>query len=165
MIRLSVYPIRDYCILENISDSSYFYQNYSVSQLTSLCKQDQKSLSAVSSYFNEAHDKAQYLTDIIKTLALLSHPYWEDKDSCYDDTDKLFKEVIKKLNKSIVHTRFVSEKLKKSYQDTINKYEEAQYRQHEFTEIVSIETTPNAYNERYLRTKKERMGHTLHFNK
>ena len=28
-------------------------------------------------------------------------------------------------------------------------------------ENVSIETTPNPYNERYLRTKKERMGHTL----
>ncbi len=35
----------------------------------------------------------------------------------------------------------------------------------EITENVSIETTPNPYNERYLRTKKERMGHTLHFNK
>lgn len=32
-------------------------------------------------------------------------------------------------------------------------------------ENVAIETTPNPYNERYLRTKKERMGHTLHFNK
>ena len=28
-----------------------------------------------------------------------------------------------------------------------------------------FETVPNPYNERYLRTKKERMGHTLHFNK
>jgi len=28
-------------------------------------------------------------------------------------------------------------------------------------ENVPIETTPNPYNERYLRTKKERMGHTL----
>ena len=35
----------------------------------------------------------------------------------------------------------------------------------EISEIVPIETTPNPYNERYLRTKKERMGHTLHFNK
>ena len=35
----------------------------------------------------------------------------------------------------------------------------------EITENVAIETTPNPYNERYLRTKKERMGHTLHFNK
>ncbi len=30
------------------------------------------------------------------------------------------------------------------------------------TENVPIETTPNPYNERYLRTKKLRMGHTLH---
>ncbi len=35
----------------------------------------------------------------------------------------------------------------------------------EINGIVSIETTPNQYNERYLHTKKERMGHTLHFNK
>ena len=28
-------------------------------------------------------------------------------------------------------------------------------------ENVPIETVPNPYNERYLRTKKERMGHTL----
>ncbi len=35
----------------------------------------------------------------------------------------------------------------------------------EISGIVSIETTPNPYNERYLHTKKERMGHTLHFNK
>ena len=32
-------------------------------------------------------------------------------------------------------------------------------------ENVPIETTPNEYNERYLKTKKDRMGHTLHFNK
>jgi 3,4-dihydroxy 2-butanone 4-phosphate synthase/GTP cyclohydrolase II len=35
----------------------------------------------------------------------------------------------------------------------------------EIVENIPIEVTPNAYNERYLRTKKERMGHTLHFNK
>ena len=32
-------------------------------------------------------------------------------------------------------------------------------------ENVGIEITPNQYNERYLKTKKDRMGHTLHFNK
>ncbi len=32
----------------------------------------------------------------------------------------------------------------------------------DITENVAIETTPNPYNERYLRTKKLRMGHTLH---
>ena len=32
----------------------------------------------------------------------------------------------------------------------------------EIVENVSIETTPNPYNINYLRTKKERMGHTLH---
>lgn len=35
----------------------------------------------------------------------------------------------------------------------------------EIVENVPIETEPNPHNERYLRTKKERMGHTLHFNK
>ena len=33
----------------------------------------------------------------------------------------------------------------------------------EIVENVAIETIPNIYNERYLRTKKERMGHTLNF--
>lgn len=32
----------------------------------------------------------------------------------------------------------------------------------EIIENVGIETTPNPYNERYLATKKNRMGHTLH---
>ncbi len=35
----------------------------------------------------------------------------------------------------------------------------------EIVENVPVEVTPNEYNERYLRTKKERMGHTLHFAK
>jgi 3,4-dihydroxy 2-butanone 4-phosphate synthase/GTP cyclohydrolase II len=35
----------------------------------------------------------------------------------------------------------------------------------EIIENVSIETTPNKYNIRYLRTKQERMGHTLHIKK
>ena len=35
----------------------------------------------------------------------------------------------------------------------------------EIVENVPVEITPNPYNESYLRTKKERMGHTLHFNK
>lgn len=35
----------------------------------------------------------------------------------------------------------------------------------EIVENIPIEVTPNPYNERYLMTKKERMGHTLHFNK
>ncbi len=34
----------------------------------------------------------------------------------------------------------------------------------EIVENVPIEITPNEYNEKYLRTKKDRMGHTLHFN-
>ena len=38
-------------------------------------------------------------------------------------------------------------------------------KQLEIVENVPVETVPNPYNERYLRTKKERMGHTLHFNK
>ena len=32
-------------------------------------------------------------------------------------------------------------------------------------ENVTIEITPNEFNERYLKTKKDRMGHTLQFNK
>ena len=32
-------------------------------------------------------------------------------------------------------------------------------------ENVGIEITPNQYNERYLKTKKDRMGHDLHFHK
>ena len=32
----------------------------------------------------------------------------------------------------------------------------------EIVENVPIEVTPNKYNERYLRTKRDRMGHTLH---
>jgi 3,4-dihydroxy 2-butanone 4-phosphate synthase/GTP cyclohydrolase II len=35
----------------------------------------------------------------------------------------------------------------------------------EITENVGIEITPTPYNERYLRTKKDRMGHLLHLNK
>ena len=35
----------------------------------------------------------------------------------------------------------------------------------EIIENIPIEITPNPYNERYLQTKKERMGHTLHFTK
>lgn len=35
----------------------------------------------------------------------------------------------------------------------------------EIIENIPIEIKPNPYDERYLRTKKDRMGHTLHFNK
>ena len=35
----------------------------------------------------------------------------------------------------------------------------------EITDVIPIETEPNKYNERYLRTKKERMGHQLHLKK
>ena len=35
----------------------------------------------------------------------------------------------------------------------------------EVSEVVPLEIEPNKYNERYLRTKQGRMGHTLHFNK
>ena len=35
----------------------------------------------------------------------------------------------------------------------------------EIVENVPIEITPNPFNMRYLQTKKERMGHTLHLNK
>ena len=32
----------------------------------------------------------------------------------------------------------------------------------EIVENVPIEVIPNEYNERYLKTKRDRMGHTLH---
>ena len=35
----------------------------------------------------------------------------------------------------------------------------------EVVENVPVEITPNPFNERYLHTKKERMGHNLHFSK
>ena len=35
----------------------------------------------------------------------------------------------------------------------------------EIVENIGLEIIPNKYNERYLKTKKEKMGHTLHFNK
>ncbi len=35
----------------------------------------------------------------------------------------------------------------------------------EIVENISIEVTPNEFNSKYLHTKKERMGHTLHFSK
>lgn len=35
----------------------------------------------------------------------------------------------------------------------------------EIVQNVPIEITPNEYNERYLKTKRDRMGHTLHFKK
>jgi 3,4-dihydroxy 2-butanone 4-phosphate synthase/GTP cyclohydrolase II len=35
----------------------------------------------------------------------------------------------------------------------------------EIVEILSCEIEPNNFNSRYLHTKAERMGHTLHFDK
>ena len=34
-----------------------------------------------------------------------------------------------------------------------------------YENVIVYHGSDHMYNERYLRTKKERMGHTLHFNK
>ena len=38
-------------------------------------------------------------------------------------------------------------------------------KQYEIVENVPIEVPVTPYDEKYMRTKKERMGHNLHFNK